>query len=200
MSEEAVPAYPATFEFDPPGKIARWRIIGNIILAIPQLIISSVLGRVAEVLAIVGWVLGIFTGKIPEGILKFIALYIRYNTRVSTYALFLKEEYPPFEFDTTFADPGNDPRVRVDLVPELEGRNRLTIFFRGLLIIPHLIALFFVVIAFLFVLIIAWFAVLFTGTWPTGLRDFAIGLQRWTVRLSAYGYLLTDKYPPFGFK
>lgn len=193
--------YPAaTFEFDPPEKIARWRVIGNFILAIPHFIVLYILAIVAEILAVVAWFIGVITGKVPEGILSVIAVYIRYSARVSIFSMFLKEEYPPFSFDAKFADPGDDPRVRVNFVPETEGRNRLTIFFRILLIIPHIIALALVGIVAYFVMIIAWFAVLFTGKWPVGLRDFAIGLQRWSTRFSAYAFLLTDKYPPFGFK
>ena len=75
MSAEAVPAYPATFTFDPPETIARWRVIGNVILAIPHFIIAYVLNIVAEVLAFVAWILGVFTGKVPEGILGVIAMY-----------------------------------------------------------------------------------------------------------------------------
>lgn len=196
----AAGGYPATFTFDPPEKIARWRIIGNVILAIPHLIIAYVLGIVAEVLAFVAWILGVITGKVPEGILGLIAMYLRYNTRVTTYAGFLKEEYPPFTFATTAEDPGDDPRVRVNFVPKTEGRNRVTIFFRLILAIPHFIAITLISIAAFFVYVIAWFAVLFTGKWPVGLRNFIIGLTRWTTRLNAYMYLLTDEYPPFSFE
>ena len=200
MSAEAIPAYPATFTFDPPESIARWRVIGNVILAIPHLIIAYVLNIVAEVLAFVAWILGVFTGKVPEGILGVIAMTLRYSTRASVYASFLKEEYPPFTFATTLADPGDDPRVRVDYGSETEGRNRLTIFFRILLAIPHIIVISLIGIVAFFVYVIAWFAVLFTGKWPTGLRNFVIGLTRWTTRLNAYMYLLTDEYPPFSFE
>ncbi len=200
MSAEAVPAYPATFTFDPPESIARWRVIGNVILAIPHLIIAYVLNIVAEVLAFVAWILGVFTGKVPEGILGVIAMTLRYSTRASIYASFLKEEYPPFTFATTLADPGDDPRVRVDFGSETEGRNRLTILFRIILAIPHIIVISLISIVALFVFVIAWFAVLFTGKWPTGLRNFVIGLTRWTTRLNAYMYLLTDEYPPFSFE
>lgn len=192
-------SYPATLTFDPPEKIARWRVIGNPILAIPQVIVTYVLAIVAEILVFVAWILGVITGKVPEGLLSFIALYIRYNHRVSLYSLFVVEEYPPFSFDTTFTDPGDYPRVKVDFVPETEGRNRLTIFFRGLLIIPHFILLFFLGVALSVVLIIGWVAVLITGSWPAGLRDFVINVHRWSVRLSAYMFLLTDEFPPFGF-
>jgi hypothetical protein len=193
-------AYPATFTFDPPESIARWRVIGNIILAIPHFIVAYVLNIVAEVLAFVAWILGVFTGKVPEGILTLIAMYIRYSTRVSVYASFLKEEYPPFTFATTFEDPGDDPRVRVDFAAETEGRNRLTIFFRLLLAIPHIIVIVLIGFVAFFVYLIAWFAVLFTGKWPVGLRNFVVGLTRWNMRLNAYMYLLTDTYPPFSFE
>ncbi|MCW2801665.1 MAG: hypothetical protein JWQ70_3137 [Aeromicrobium sp.] len=190
-------SYPATFTLDPPEKIARWRVIGNIILAIPQFIVLYALGIVAEVLAFVAWILGLFTGTVPESILGPIAMYIRYSTRVGVYAGFLTEEYPPFTFATAFADPGDYPRVRVDFTPQLEGRNRVTIFFRLLMVIPHIIALGIVGIAAALAYIVAWFAVLFTGKWPAGIRDFIVGVQRWSTRLNAYMYLLTDEFPPF---
>jgi hypothetical protein len=192
--------YPTTLTFDAPEKIARWRVIGNVILAIPHFLILYVLAIAAEVLAVVAWFVGVITGKVPEGIQSVIVLTLRYQTRVGLYALFLKEEYPPFSFSTDFADPGDDARVRVDFDPKIEDRSRLTIFFRGLLIIPHMIVLFFVAIAFYFVMVIAWFAVLITGRWPAGLRNFAVGMQRWGLRLNAYFFLLNDDYPPFSLK
>ena len=196
-SPVAAGGYPVTFTFDPPEKIARWRIIGNIILAIPQFIVLYALSIVAEVLAIVAWFAGVITGKIPEGILGVIAMTLRYNARVTLYALFLKEEYPPFSFATSFADPGDDPRVKVDFTPNLDKRNRLTIFFRLLLAIPQFIVLVILAIVMEIVVVIAWFAVLFIGHWPTGLQNFVIGFERWSIRLSSYTYLLTDEYPPF---
>ncbi|WP_162891375.1 DUF4389 domain-containing protein [Aeromicrobium sp. A1-2] len=197
MSDAAVPAYPVTFTFDPPETIARWRVIGNIILAIPHLIVLSVLQFVAEILGFVAWILGVFTGRVPEGILGFIALYLRYNTRVTTYLLFLKEDYPPFSFDMTLADPGDDPRVRVDFAPAIENRNRLTIFFRLFLAIPQFIVLGLISMVLGLVVVIGWFAVLITGRWPSGLRNFVIGMTRWSLRVNSYLYLLTDDYPPF---
>ena len=200
MSTTAAADYPATFTFDPPAKIARWRPLVHWLLAIPHFIILYVLGIVAEVLAFVAWILGVITGKVPEGILGVIAMYVRYSSRVGAYVSFLKEEYPPFTFSTAFTDPGDDPRVRIDFVPETEGRNRLTIFFRILMVIPHIIVLYVIFIAAFFVYLIGFFAVLFTGKWPTGLQNFVVGLLRWNTRLSAYMFLLTDKFPPFGFK
>ena len=78
-----------------------------------------------------------------------------------------------------------------------EKRSRLTVFFRILLAIPHMILAFFYGIAFFFVVVIAWFAILFTGRWPEGLYSFAAGFLRYSGRLAAYLYLIVDAYPPF---
>jgi hypothetical protein len=70
---------------------------------------------------------------------------------------------------------------------------------KWLLAIPHFIILFFLTIAFVFVTIIAFFAIVFTGKHPKGLFDFKVGVLRWWWRVGFYGYgaLATDKYPPF---
>jgi hypothetical protein len=80
----------------------------------------------------------------------------------------------------------------------VERRSRLTTFFRYILAIPQFFFGWFYAIAFYVVLIIAWFALLFTGRWPSGLYAFAGGFLRYITRLSAYLYLGVDTYPPFG--
>jgi hypothetical protein len=76
-------------------------------------------------------------------------------------------------------------------------RSRLTTFFRLLLAIPHLIVLFFYGIGAFVAVVIAWFALVFTGRWPAGLYGFAAGFFRYNARLNGYLYLLCDPYPPF---
>lgn len=68
------------------------------------------------------------------------------------------------------------------------------------MVIPQYIVLYFVGIAAGVVLLIAWFAVLFTGRWPEGMRQFCIGYYRWSIRLQAYFFLITDVYPPFSLE
>ncbi len=190
-------SYPATFAFDPPERVANWRPLVHWLLAVPHLIVVNVLQAVGEVLAIISWFAILFTGKLPSGIANFQAMQLRYSMRTATYFGFLREEYPAFSFTTTTVDPGDDPRVRVDIVPQLEDRNRVTTAFRLILAIPHLIVLIGLFIALWVVGLIAFFAVLFTGRWPAGLRTFAIGVGRWSLRVNAYVLLLTDEYPPF---
>ena len=144
----------------------------------PHLAIVYVLGSVSSLLAVVSWFAILFTGRLPAGLANFQAMYLRYYLRTATYVGFLREEYPPFGFDVTPADPGDDPRVSVGTVPALEGRNRLTTGFRFILAIPQLIVVSLLLIALGVVALIAFFAVLFTGRWPEGLRGFALGVGR----------------------
>jgi hypothetical protein len=75
--------------------------------------------------------------------------------------------------------------------------NRWLPLVKWLLVIPHLIALFFLGIGAFFVGVYAFFAVLFTGRWPRGAFDYLVGTIRWGYRVSAYFHLMTDAYPPF---
>ena len=97
-------------------------------------------------------------------------------------------------------DPSGPPSpvypvsLEIAYPPEL---NRWLPLVKWLLVIPHLIALFFVGIGAFFVAIFAFFAVLFTGRWPRGAFDFLVGTYRWAYRVLVYAHLMTDDYPPF---
>jgi hypothetical protein len=190
-------AYPATLTLDAPERVANWRPLVHWILVIPHAVVLYVLNLVAEVAAVLSWFAILFTGKDVEGLQGVRVMHQRYMIRAYAYAGFLVEEYPPFAFATTGDDPGDVPRLRVDIAPQLEGRNRLTTFFRILLVIPHVVVLALLAIGAAVCFVIAFFAVLFTGRWPAGLRDFVVKVFRWSLRLQAYMMLLTDEYPPF---
>ena len=188
--------YPATLELDAQLEVARWRPILAGILAIPHLIVLYVLQIAASVAVVVAWFAIVFTGKLPKGLGDFVAMMLRYSTRVTTYAGFLYEPYPPFDFTSSAAEPGGSP-VRVNYQVAYEDRNRLTVLFRLILAIPA--AIFFSILGFVvfLALFVAFFAVIVTGAWPQGLRDFVVGFLRANNRFNAYAYLLTDEYPPF---
>jgi hypothetical protein len=195
--DSATAPYPASFTFDAPDRVANWRPLVHWLLAIPHLAIVYALGSVSEVVAVISWFAVLFTGRLPAGLASFQAMYVRYTLRTATYFGFLREDYPPFGFTTTASDPGDDRRVGVELAPQLENRNRWTVAFRLILVIPHLVVLALLGIALFVVGVIAFFAVLFTGRWPDGLRHFALGVGRWWLRVEIYLVLLTDEYPPF---
>jgi len=199
---EGTSSYPATLAFDAPDKIANWRPLVQWLLVIPHVFVLYVLQLVSEVVALISWFVIVFTGRLPDGLANMQALFMRYSLRTYTYMFFLREEYPPFTFETTPADPGSDPRVRVDVQPQpaIQERNRLTVGFRIILVIPQLIVLAVLWFAAGVVTVIAFFAVLFTGKWPAGMRDFVMNVFGWWLRVEAYLLLLTDEYPPFAFE
>ena len=91
---------------------------------------------------------------------------------------------------------GGPPPVQV-AVAEASPQQRVTVFFRALLIIPHYVVLYFLGIAAGVVAFVGWWAALFTGWLPDFAVSYMSGYIRWQARVTAYGMLLTDEYPPF---
>jgi hypothetical protein len=196
-SSDAFAEYPATFAFDAPEKVANWRPLVNWLLAIPHFAVLYALRILGQVIAVISWFAIVFTGALPESFANLESLWMRYELRTYTFALFMREEYPPFAFGMTPADDGADQRVTIGFQPELTDRNRVTVGFRIILVIPHVVVLVLLAIAAAVASLIAFFAVLFTGRWPQGLRDFVLNVQRWYLRVQTYFLLLVDEYPPF---
>ena len=96
--EPTTPGYPATFAFDPPERVANWRPLVNWILAIPHFVILSALRTLSQVVGIISWFIVLFTGSMPEALANLQAMYMRYELRTWTYAIFMREQYPPFAF------------------------------------------------------------------------------------------------------
>lgn len=188
--------YPASIDVQTPEKLANWRPLVQWILAIPHLIIAAAFEYVAAALAIVSWFVILFTGKLPPGIANLQVMILRYSTRAQLYAGFLYEAYPPFDFTMTANEPGGSP-VNLFVAPELENRDRLRVGLRIFWIIPAVFYAFFVAIAGIVCWFLAIFAVLFTGRWPEGLRNWVMKLLRVSVRLNVYALMLTDTYPPY---
>ena len=187
--------YPAQLGFEGGQRIARWRPLVHWLLAIPHVIVLYALALVQRVVYVIAWFAILFTGSMPEGLFGFNVMVIRYQWRVTTYLLFMREAYPPFEFPTMGTDPGDDP-AHLSIQPAAK-LSRGLIFVKWLLAIPHFFVLIFLGIGAYVVIIIAFFAVLITGAWPEGMRNYVIGVMRWSNRVSAYILLLTDVYPPF---
>ncbi len=115
----------------------------------------------------------------------------RFINRVWTYLALMNDRYPSTDehqwvrLDYPYPDAARDLNRWLPLV-------------KWLLAIPHYIVLFFLEIAAFFVVIVAWFAILFTGRYPQGMFEFVEGVFRWHNRVAAYAFtLVTDKYPPF---
>ncbi len=188
--------YPATLSVAPAEPMANWRPLVQWILALPHLLIAGALENVTGALAIVSWFVVLFTGRLPEGLAKFQIMIVRYTTRAELYSGFMYEEYPPFDFTLSAHDPGGSP-VEVNIIPDLGDRNRLTVGLRLFWLIPAALYFLLIWIVAAFCWFFAFFAILFTGRWPEGLRNWVMKFNRVAVRIEAYLLLLTDEYPPF---
>lgn len=184
--------YPAVFEVDSPAPQSRLTVFFRPLLLIPHLIVVYFVLLLAEILTFLAWFAILFTGRYPAGFAGLTVGAMRWLARVNGYNYLLTGKYPPFSMDEVADYP-----VRASVTTALEGRNRLTVFFRPLMLIPHVIVLYIVGIAASVVLLISWVVALFTGSVPAGLHGFLAGVQRWGFRVFAYGFLLTDEYPPF---
>jgi hypothetical protein len=133
----------------------------------------------------------VFRQKYPRWWFDFNRELVRFENRVASYVALLRDEYPSTDEQQAVSLEIPYPDVPRDL-------NRWLPLVKWLLAIPHLIVLFFLAIGAIVAVIIAWFAILFTGNYPQGLFDYVVGVLRWGNRVSAYAFLLvTDKYPPF---
>lgn len=191
-------SYPARLGLEAPLEVKNWRPLVNWLLAIPQLLLVRALLGVRQVLVLIALFTVLFTRAIPDSLFNMIAMTRRYAWRVSTYALWMRESYPPFSFTMTPQDDGIDPAwLSVDYPQKL---NRWAPLYKWLLAIPHYIILLFLFIGAVFAALFAFFAVLFTGKYPAGFRSYLIGVSRWSWRVSAYAGLLRDEYPPFSLE
>ena len=115
----------------------------------------------------------------------------RFGNRVVAYLALMDDRYPATDEHQSVHLDYPYPDAQRDL-------NRWLPLVKWLLAIPHYIVLLVLDIAALVVVILAWFAILFTGRYPRGMFDFVEGVIRWQNRVIAYAWVLvTDRYPPF---
>jgi hypothetical protein len=207
-SEASEPRYPVRVTMAYPERVSRLSTAFRIILAIPVLIFLALLGGAnfdfnswqgtetggmfagtfagGIVLAI--WATILVRGNIPHWLFDFQVGLNRFAIRAYSYVALLTDRYPAFEGDW-------------DLNYDVEYPDRLSrwrlFFWKLITSIPHFIVLFFLAIAAFVVVIIGWFAILFTGAFPRGLHAFALGVLRWGARVEAYFQSLTDAFPPY---
>lgn len=200
-------AYPVQFSVDYPDRpLNRLTTFFRIIVVIP---IAVVLGSVSgtyltdgeeniEFLVGAGGLLFLgpllmilFRRKYPRWWFDWNLALLRFQNRVTSYILLLRDEYPSTDEEQAVHLDIRYPDAARDI-------NRWLPLVKWLLAIPHYIVLFFLAITAIVVVIICWFIILFTGRYPRDLFDFVVGTLRWSNRVVAYAFILTtDRYPPF---
>jgi hypothetical protein len=136
----------------------------------------------------------VFRQKYPRWWFDWNLELTRFSSRVTAYAALLDDRYPSTDEQQYVHLELRYPDVPREL-------NRWLPLVKWLLAIPHYIVLFFLFIAAFVCVVIAWFAILFTGRYPRGLFDFVVGVGRWALRVGASAFLMvTDRYPPFSLE
>jgi Domain of unknown function (DUF4389) len=162
-----------TSQSDPSGETATIVVGGTGLLFIPPLLMI------------------VFRQKYPRWWFDWNLELLRFTNRVCVYFALMEDRYPSTDEQQYVELEMPYPDAREDL-------NRWLPLIKWFLAIPHYIVLFFLYIGVLFAVIVAWFAILFTGRYPRGLFGFVEGVVRWHNRVVGYAVVLvTDRYPPF---
>lgn len=213
--------YPARLDIDYPEKLDRMTTFFRLLWVIPIAIILGMIsgagetvtytvflneagevvkrtqdtaGGIATSLSMATALMIIFRQRYPRWWFDFSRELARFQNRVGAYFGLLTDQYPSTTDEQSVHLEIDYPDVEKDL-------NRWMPLVKWFLAIPHYIVLFFLSIAAFIAVVIAWFAILFTGQYPKALFDFNVGVARWWLRVNAYAFLLvTDQYPPFSLE
>ncbi len=202
--------YAARLEVDYPEELNRltsfFRLIWIIPIAVIGALVSTtgsvtIVNEAGEVVRQVGGIGGslavatalmiVFRRRYPRWWFNFARELARFDNRIFAYLALLTDQYPSTVEEQAIHLEIDYPEVKRDL-------NRWLPLVKWFLAIPHYFVLGFLFLLTFFAVILAWFAILFTGRYPRGLFDFVVGVGRWSLRVGAYAFLLvTDEYPPF---
>ena len=203
--------YAARLEIDYPEKLDRVTTLLRVIWIIPIAIILSLLtstgnttvvtqsgnrvvssgGGIAGGLWLATLLMLLFRVRYPRWWFDFARELTRFGARVGAYLGLLTDRYPSTVEEQSV-------HLEIDYPDVEHGLNRWMPLVKWLLAIPHYVVLFFLWLAAIVAIVVAWFAILLTGRYPRSLFDYVVGVARWTLRVDAYAFLLvTDRYPPF---
>lgn len=205
------PGYPVDVEIAPPQPQNRWKVGFRIVLAIPAFMIAGALTSgsartyganysygLAGVVALLAWFAALAQARLPRGLRDAVTYGLSYSAQVDAYLFLLTDRYPNSDPQTALADlPAreSDP-IRLEVGDDLQ-RSQLTVFFRLILAIPHLLWLTLWGILVFFAAIANWLATLVNGQSPEGLHGFLAAYVRYQTHVYAYLFLIADPFPGF---
>jgi hypothetical protein len=205
--------YPIDVEVPPPAPQRRWTVLLRIPLAIPALLLGAMLttgaydgaydgatnsiGGVMAAAAFLGWFATLALGRMPRGLRDAGAYGLVYGAQLSAYLYLLTDRYPDSDPLAALDDlPARSDPIELTVEDDLR-RSRVTVCFRLLLAIPHLVWLVLWGIAAAIVVLVNWFATLVNGRSPAVLHDFLAPYLRYATHVTAYVSLAANPYPGF---
>lgn len=216
-SFDGKPGYPVDVEIDLPRRQNRWGVAFRIVLALPALLLVTVLaGPTANLFgladprlsqngfsllgaaAFLGWFVGVARGRMPRGLRDLVAYGVSYGAQFWAYVLVLTDRYPSSDPLTAIGPlPIRDDPVQLEARGDDLRRSRLTVFFRLPLAFPHLVWLFLWGVVALLAAVVNWLATLITGASPQPLHRFLAAYVRYQLHVTAYLYLVGNLFPGF---
>jgi uncharacterized protein DUF4389 len=205
MTAQTSPApYAARLTIDYPERLNRFTTLFRLIWILPIAIILSLVSVTGDGARGGGAVLGGLWVAIalmiavrvlyPRWWFDFARELTRFSARVGAYFALLTDRFPSTVDEQSVHLEIDYPDVKRDL-------NRWLPLVKWILAIPHYVVLVVLFIGAAVAVVIAWFAILITGRYPKPLFDYVVGVSRWSLRVSAYAFLLvTDRYPPFSLR
>jgi hypothetical protein len=196
------PPYPVSFEVTGPDRLSRLSTFFRIILAIPLLLFVFLLsgsitafsfavgvgGGLISVIMLLHWVMVLVRGRPVSWAWGTIVAMQRFTLRSYSYFFLITDRYPPFD---------GDWYVQYDVEKPARIRRRQLFFWKTFASIPHFIVLSALWFGVVVCEVVGWFAIMITGRFPRGLRNFVVGWMRWYARVSAYWMSLRDEFPPY---
>ena len=177
------------------GSLILRSLFGGLYIALPHGFLLIFMSIASSFVGIINFWSILITGKMIRSMFDFQLNLMRWSLRVNARLMNLSDGYPAFGMTH------NDADVVLDIdYPETS--NRVSVLLRAMfgiwyVLIPHAFLLFFLQIGVMFVRMIAFWAVLFTGKYPAGMHNYMVGVLRWNIRVGAFMSYLTDTYPPF---
>ena len=166
---------------------SRLTVFFRLLLVIPHLIWWALWGIVAEFAVVVAWLVALVLGRVPDGLHRFLAAFVRYSTRINAYLFLLANPYPPFSNASPYpVDARVDPPAP---------QNRLTVLFRLVLAIPAILLCYVFRPVNQLIAVLGWFYALALGRMNEGMRNLSAWLYRYELQTTAYVMLLTSRYP-----
>jgi hypothetical protein len=165
----------------------RLTVFFRLLLAIPHFIWLTLWGIAALLAGIANWFATLFGGRSPQGLHDFLARYLRYATHAYAYTFLLADPFPPFSGTQSYP-------IDLEVGPP-EEQSRLTVLFRVILAIPALILHYVLYYLLELIAFLAWFACLFMGRMPEGMRNLGAFCLRYQQQTYGYLFVLTPRYP-----
>ncbi|MGF0176325.1 DUF4389 domain-containing protein [Streptomyces sp. Marseille-Q5077] len=165
----------------------RWTVLLRWLLLLPQFVVVWLLSIAAFFVTVVGWFAALFTGRLPDGIFRFLGSVLAYRTRVGASAMLLVDRYPPFSFSA----PDHPVQIELRATP----LNRLAVFFRLILMIPAAIINNLAQAGWFAVGWVFWLIGIVLGRLPAPVFAATAAVARYQMRFTAYVTMLTPAYP-----